>query len=95
VQVTLRGVKPGAYTLAISQAGYRRNDAFTAWIGMGSPAQLTRQQVSELKAQATGAPSERRTVWVGADGKVSLTLPLRENDVYLLKLSSAPGKPAR
>lgn len=95
VQVTLRGMKPGAYTLAISQAGYRRNDAFTAYIGMGSPAQLTRQQVAELKAQATGAPSERRTVRVGADGKASVTLALRENDVYLLKLSSAPGTTAR
>jgi xylan 1,4-beta-xylosidase len=95
VQVTLRGVKPGTYTLAISQAGYRKNDAFTAYIDMGSPAQLTKQQVSALKAQATGAPSERRTVRVGADGKAGVTLPLRENDVYLLKLSRAPGKNAR
>lgn len=95
VRVTLRGVEPGAYTLAISQAGYRRNDAFTAYIGMGSPAQLTRQQVAELKAQATGAPSELRTVRVGGDGKFSVALPLRENDVVLLKLSNAPGKPAR
>ncbi|HEX8606418.1 MAG TPA: glycoside hydrolase, partial [Pseudoduganella sp.] len=95
VQVTLRGMKPGAYRLAISQAGYRKNDAFTAYISMGSPAQLTKQQVAALKAQATGAPSEQRTVRVGADGETSVTLPLRENDVYLLKLSSAPGRNAR
>ncbi|QBE65339.1 GH39 family glycosyl hydrolase [Pseudoduganella lutea] len=95
VRVTLRGVKPGAYTLAISQAGYRKNDAYTAYIGMGSPAQLTKKQVAELKAQATGEPSERRTVQVGGDGKVTVALPLRENDVYLLRLSSAPGRKAR
>ncbi len=94
VRVTLRGVKPGDYTLAISQVGYRKNDAFTAYIGMGSPAQLTRKQVAELKAQASGEPSGRRTVRVGGDGRFSLTLPLRENDVYLLKLGSAPGRPA-
>jgi xylan 1,4-beta-xylosidase len=87
VQVALRGVKPGTYTLALSQVGYRRNDAHTAWIGMGSPKQLTRAQVGQLKALATGKPYERKTLRVGADGRASLSLPLRENDVYLVKLT--------
>ena len=55
---------------------------------MGSPKQLTRPQVETLKSEATGKPSERRTVRVGADGRASLSLPLRENDVYLLKLTA-------
>ncbi|KQQ45267.1 glycoside hydrolase [Duganella sp. Leaf126] len=86
VTVNVGGLTPGAYTLSISQVGYRRNDAYSAYIGMGSPAQLTRGQVQALKATATGQPSSRTTVQVGADGRYATSLPLRENDVYLLNL---------
>lgn len=89
VKVNLAGLKKGKYTLRISQVGYKRNDAYTAYIGMGSPAQLTRAQVSELKAQATGKPSEEKTIRVGRDGDYSLSLPLRQNDVYLVELLRA------
>lgn len=86
-RVNLAGLKHGSYRLEISQVGYKKNDAFTGYIGMGSPKQLTRDQVAALKAMATGRASEQRTVRVGGDGKFSLNLPLRENDVYLLKLT--------
>jgi xylan 1,4-beta-xylosidase len=88
VKVNLAGLKQGAYRLEVSQVGYKKNDAFTAYVGMGSPKQLTRDQVAVLKGQATGKPYEGRTVRVGSDGKFSLGLPLRENDVYLLKLTN-------
>ena len=87
IRLTVRGLKRGAYLLAISRAGYRQNDAYTAYIGMGSPAQLTRDQVAELKAAASGQPAERRRVTVGADGLAKLDFPLRENDVYLLQMT--------
>ena len=89
VDVSLRGLKPGAYTMTVSQVGYKQNDAFTAYIGMGSPKQLTRDQVSTLKAQATGKPARQQAVTVGSDGRLRTTLPLRENDVYLLQFSRA------
>jgi xylan 1,4-beta-xylosidase len=88
-QVLLRGLKHGQYTLSLSQVGYKRNDAFTGYIGMGSPKQLSREQVSTLKSMATGKPSEQRKVAVGKDGVFKLDLPLRENDVVLLKLNAA------
>ncbi|MBQ5945958.1 glycoside hydrolase [Massilia sp. ST3] len=88
-KVSVKGMQPGAYSLSIAQVGYRQNDAFTAYIGMGSPKQLTRQQVAALKATATGKPSQQRQVRVGSDGSFSTELPMRENDVYLLKLSKA------
>lgn len=87
VNVTMRGLKKGAYTLDISQVGYQRNDAYTAYIGMGSPKQLTKAQVASLKSVSTGKPLEQRRVRVGADGRFSVSLPLRDNDVYLLKLN--------
>ncbi|OON63039.1 glycoside hydrolase [Massilia sp. KIM] len=87
LRVQVDGIKPGAYTLSLSQVGYRKNDAFTAYIDMGSPSQLSRQQVASLKSLATGKPQEQRKERVGADGRFSLALPLRENDVYLLRLT--------
>jgi len=89
VKVAMRGLTPGAYTMTVSQVGYKQNDAFTAYIGMGSPKQLTRPQVAALKATATGKPSRQQPVTVGRDGVFSTTLPLRENDVYLLQLDAA------
>ena len=80
-------MKPGAYTMTVSEVGYRRNDAYTAYIGMGSPRQLTRDQVTTLKGQATGKPQRQQSVTVGADGRLHATMPLRENDVYLLQFS--------
>ncbi|NHZ92678.1 hypothetical protein F2P45_27265 [Massilia sp. CCM 8733] len=86
VDIRLRGLKRGSYTVDISTIGYRRNDAFTAYIDMGSPKQLAKSQAGALKSLASGKPDERKTVRVGADGRFALTLPLRENDVYLLQL---------
>lgn len=88
VNVELQGVKKGNYTLAISQVGYKRNDPYTAYIGMDSPAQLSKQQVATLKSLATGKPLEEKPIKVGDDGRFATTLPLRENDVYLLELTA-------
>jgi xylan 1,4-beta-xylosidase len=52
-------MKNGKYELDIYQIGYKQNDAFTAYVDMGSPKQLTRSQVNALKAISTGAPTSR------------------------------------
>ncbi|MFB9244848.1 glycoside hydrolase [Massilia antarctica] len=92
VDVRMNGLKTGTYTLTISTVGYKRNDAFTAYIGMGSPKQLGKSQVAALASLASGKPDEQRTVRVGASGRFTMQLPVRENDVVLLELSA--GKPA-
>ncbi|HSC68249.1 MAG TPA: glycoside hydrolase [Cellvibrio sp.] len=89
VTLDVQGLKKGRYTLAISQVGYKQNDAYTAYINMGSPTQLSKTQVAELKAAATGKPAQEKTVRIAKDGKFNLDLPLRENDVYLVELKRA------
>ena len=86
-QVNLKGLKQGNYTVTVSQVGYKQNDAFTAYINMGSPAQLTKDQVNQLKSLATGKPNQTKNVQINADGKYNLTLPMRENDVYLVQVT--------
>ncbi|PUA27212.1 MAG: glycoside hydrolase [Cellvibrio sp. 79] len=87
INIRVDGLKKGKYKLAISQVGYQQNDAYTAYIRMGSPAQLSKNQVAELKAQANGKPAQEKIVRIGKDGQFALNLPLRENDVYLIELS--------
>lgn len=87
VNIRLNDLKKGQYTLSISQVGYKQNDAYTAYIKMGSPAQLTKAQVTELKAFASGKPVQEKIIRVAKDGQFTLDLPLRENDVYLVKLN--------
>ena len=86
VRLLVKGLKKGRYNLSLSQVGYERNDAFTAYIKMGSPKQLTRDQVAQLKSIANGKPNYEKIVKVNNKGEFELELPLRENDVYLVKL---------
>ena len=95
VTLNLAGLKPGSYSLELSQVGYRKNDAFTGYIDMGSPKQLTREQVAQLKKMATGKPSEQRTVQVAKAGSLKLSLPMRENDVHLVKLTRKGASTAK
>jgi xylan 1,4-beta-xylosidase len=89
VVVNVSGLRAGLYTMHISQVGYKRNDAYTSYISMGSPPQLSKPQVEVLKSQALGKPQEKRNLRVNADGRLHVSLPLRENDVYLVKLQPA------
>ena len=86
VSIRISGLMEGGYTLRVSRVGYRKNDAYTAYIAMGSPPQLTRAQVQALKAEATGDPERQEEVRVAQDRVVATELPLRENDVYLVEL---------
>ena len=87
VNVEVDGLHKGRYDLTTWRVGYRENDAHSAYIAMGSPRQLTRAQVSALKAAATGDPAASETVEVTSDGMFRKDLPLRENDVVLLELT--------
>lgn len=86
VRIELSGVPAGAYTLELSQIGYRVNDAYATYLSMGRPAQLTRAQVKAIKAGNDGSPVKRDRVTVGANGVLSKQLDIRENDVFLIRL---------
>lgn len=90
LDIHLKNLKKGRYKLVVSTVGYKQNDAYTAYIGMGSPAQLTKAQVAELKSLATGKPTEEKIVKIKKDGQFKWKLSLRENDVYLVELIFNP-----
>ncbi|MEH6664349.1 MAG: beta-xylosidase [Brevundimonas sp.] len=81
------GLPPGDHAASIRRVGFGHNDAYTAWLQMGAPAELTAQQLAALHAVTTDEP-ERRTVTAGGDGRGTLTLRMNVHDVVLVELQS-------
>ena len=91
VQLCITNLPAGSYTLEIYQTGYRANDVFTAYHDLGSPSQLTPTQVGILREQSSGSPQTVETIQIDEGKPFVRTFPLRQNDVYFVKL--LPEKP--
>jgi xylan 1,4-beta-xylosidase len=90
LRVQLDNLPAGNYRLGIYAIGYGKNDAYTAYLHMGAPHQITRTQVAALNAASNGEPESTVEIQV-CDGRFSHDLPLRTNDVYLLVLTPSQG----
>jgi xylan 1,4-beta-xylosidase len=86
----LHGLKPGKYKVTIYKSGYHANDPYSAYVKMGSPSQLTVAQVKTLKQNAADSPVEQGAVIVDQAGNFEKQLPIRQNDVLLIKLTPTP-----
>jgi xylan 1,4-beta-xylosidase len=85
-RVGISGIPEGEYALEIFQVGYRVNDPYSTYLAMGKPAQMTRHQVDRIKKINDGSPVSRALITVPADGRYSIELEIRENDVFLLNI---------
>jgi xylan 1,4-beta-xylosidase len=95
VNLRFSGVQPGTYQLQVRRTGFRANDAHTAYLEMGSPADLTPQQLSELQRQTEDRPERQEAVTVPASGTIELNLPIKSNDIILVELVPATDWPNR
>ena len=84
-EIKLTHVPPGKYELQLWRVGYH-HDAYTAYLEMGAPPQLTRAQEKVLRDASQGKPESTRTIEIKATGEFAETLPLPENEVILLKI---------
>ena len=89
--VMLTSVPAGQYELKVWRVGYHHNDAYTAYLEMGAPAQLTRAQEKALRDGSSGAPDSVQSVTISDSGRFGQTLPLHENEVILMKLTPVSG----
>ncbi len=87
VTLNLSHLRSGKYTMTTYKVGYRVNDAYATYHDMGTPAQLTKAQVAEIKSKNSGAPLETKTVKIGRDGNFQQQFDLRDNDVVLVTLT--------
>jgi xylan 1,4-beta-xylosidase len=86
VEVSVSHLKPGSYRLQVHRTGFRANDAYSAYIDMGAPKDLTPVQLDQLRTLTRDVPEIDRVVQVGEDGSCRLLLPMRSNDVVLFAL---------
>jgi xylan 1,4-beta-xylosidase len=85
LKLNVANLPAGKYTLEAYKVGYRSNDAHTTYISMGRPAQLSRQQVEQIKKMNDGAPFFKDVIEVKAGITLSHEVDIRENDVVLLR----------
>ena len=86
LSLDMRHLAPGRYHLQVRRTGYKANDAQTAYLEMGSPKDLTPEQLQTLQQLTADKPEVDRTVRVGADGRIRWKLPMRSNDIVLVTL---------
>jgi xylan 1,4-beta-xylosidase len=85
------GLVPGRFCVRVRRTGFRANDPQTAYLEMGSPKELTAQQLRELQRDTRDKPEALRPVTIDKSGAFALTLPMRSNDVVLVELTSSRG----
>ncbi|WAC46846.1 beta-xylosidase [Asticcacaulis sp. SL142] len=87
VKLSLTGLTPGKFALKINRTGYKKNDAQSLWIEMGSPQELTPAQLAKLQDATRDLPETERVVTVGRDGTAEVRVAMNTNDVVLVKLT--------
>ena len=68
------------------KTGYRANDAHTAYIDLGRPNQLSKQEVEKLKEISSDKPVIKESFSLKKNQSFSRSFEMRENDVFLIKI---------
>ena len=83
VKIEVKGMQKGEYNLVIYQVGYKVNDAYTDYLALGRPSQLSREQVNFIKAKNNGEPIATEKVTINSTGTYSKNFKIKENDVVM------------
>lgn len=86
VNIDLTNIPNGKYKLAIYRVGYHHNDAFSAWLEMKLPANISMEQEKTLKNIASGKPVSEKQISI-SDGKYKDQFNMMDNDIYFVKLT--------
>ncbi|MGO4700766.1 beta-xylosidase [Dyella sp. 2RAB6] len=86
VRLGLKGLRPGNYLITIHRTGFDANDAYTAYLRMGSPSALGTHQLQELRELTADRPVTSK-MQVGTSGTGEMTIPMHDNDVVLFELA--------
>ena len=74
------------YHLEVHRTGFHANDAYTAYIELGSPQQLTEAEIANLMDLTRDLPETDKVVRSNAEGNIDTTFPMNSNDIVLVKL---------
>ncbi len=87
VTLKLKNLAPGGYRLTVCQIGYQQNDPYSRYLELGSPTDLSRERLAELKRLSSGKPVSDIVTVIPTDGQFDTSLPLKEDDVVLISLT--------
>ena len=86
VTLKIKNILPGDYQLSVSRIGFHANDPYSRYLELGHPTDLNRVAVAELKNLSNGKPTYQSGITVTTTKTFETTLPLHDNDVYLVTL---------
>ena len=86
VKIEIADLPNGTYSYELYQVGYRKNDPFSFYKDMGLPDHLSIAQEYFLKSVSSGEVEKKKVITV-FNQLFEDILPLRENDIYLIKLT--------
>jgi xylan 1,4-beta-xylosidase len=87
VQLLFTHLAPNAaYRLEVHRTGFHANDAYTAYLQLGSPKALTAAQIAHLNELTRDVPETDKAMRSGPTGTLEFTVPMNSNDVVLVKL---------
>lgn len=87
VDLKVTHLLPGTvYRLQVHRTGYNENDAYSAYLRMGAPKNLTQPQIAHLDYLTRDHPVRNQIVRVGADGSIAIHVPMRTNGIVLVTL---------
>ena len=81
-----------AYRLQVYRTGYHANDAYTAYLEMGSPKELTEAQIASLNELTRDIAEIDKMVRSSGNGTVDFSIRMNSNDIVLVKLLSSSTK---
>jgi xylan 1,4-beta-xylosidase len=84
VTINYKNLAVGRYDLKVYKTGYRVNDPYSTYLDLGSPGQLTKQQVATLKQKNNGEAVIHKTITINSGKSFSQSFDQKENDVLLV-----------
>lgn len=86
INLNIANMPNGQYRIEVYKTGYENNDIQTAYYKMGAPDQLYPAQEETLRLSSKDKAVEVDVVEI-KNGKFSKQLPMRENDIFFVKLT--------
>ncbi len=88
--ISFKGLAQGVYKVSRVGTGWNRNDVYGAYLKLGKPAgtgaHLSSEILSKLSSSSMGELEQLPNLVVSETGSAEIRLPMRTNDVWLLKL---------
>jgi xylan 1,4-beta-xylosidase len=87
VELAVKNLAPNSsYRLEVRRTGYHANDAYSAYLEMGAPKDLTPPQIAHLNDLTRDVAERDQVLHAGSDGTLEVTVPMNTNDIVLVTL---------